>query len=224
MKRFNLLLAAGAILGSGAFLWGLAQEPGTIDATAQRQRPPRGRGPFPGSASAGHSAGFPIRLELLIPSSRLQPDGITTVDFVITNIGTESVKVPSAVVLFDSAPRESLTLWLTSDWIKKQYLRDQRTGHLVEIGIVWISAELDGGDDPKSFSSLAPSTSIRVHASSPPFNAGAYSFTAHAELTRISNGTAQLLGTADSEAVTAKLLAANPTSNERHALEQVTLR
>jgi hypothetical protein len=95
--------------------------------------------------------------------------------------------------------------WLTSDGIKDQYLY-AGSGRVIKFEIVEISAELDGrSDEPKSFLALAPSKSIRVHASSPQLKAGTYSFTAHAELGRMSNGTAEGIGTADSEAVTTTL-------------------
>src|SRR5437879_5272444 len=140
MKRFDLFLAA--LLCSGAFLVGLAQDQLTIDATVQRsQRPPRGRGPFPGSATAGHSAGLPVRLELAIPNGEIGPGGTTTIDFVITNIGTEAIKLPFSVVLFDSEPREALTLWVSSDAIRDLYARDVSSGRLFKIEMVPISTE-----------------------------------------------------------------------------------
>ena len=212
MKRFNLSLAIFALLCSGAFLIGSAQDQQTIDATAQQGRPLRGRGPFPGSASRGHSAGLPIRLELLIPIRELRPDGSMPVDFIITNIGTEPIKLPSSAVRFDFEPREVLTLWFTSDAIKDQYLKDVGSGRIVKIEIVPISAELDGrSDDPKSIFVLAPNKSIRVRASSPQLNGGTHSFTAHAELVRLSNGSSEGIGTADSEPVTTTLSTTSPT-------------
>jgi hypothetical protein len=204
-----------ALLCSGTFLVGSAQDHQTIDATAQRQRPPRGRGPFPGSPLPGHSAGLPIRLELRIPTGELRPQGTILVDFMITNIGTEPIKLPSSVALFSSEPRESLTLWLTSDAIMGRAFIDRDTGSVIKIEIVEISAELDGGsDDLRSVYILAPNKSIRVRASSPLLKgkAGTYSFTAHAELARISNGTMQVTGTADSKSVITTLSVTRPTS------------
>jgi len=212
MNRFKLSLATLTLLCSGVFLIGSAQDQQTIDAAAQQQRPPRGRGPFPGSASPGHSAGLPIRLELLMPSQKLRPDETTIVDFIITNIGTEPIKLPSSVLIFSSEPMDALTLWLTSEGIKDQYLNDG-SGRLIKFEIVETSAELDSrSDEPKSFVVLAPNKSIRVHASSPQLKAGTHSFTAHAELGHMSNGTNELIGTADSEAVTTTLSSTSPTS------------
>ena len=64
MQRLNLLVVLAALLFPGAILAGLAQDVLTLDATKQTMRPPRGRGPFPASATPGHSDGFPIRLQL----------------------------------------------------------------------------------------------------------------------------------------------------------------
>lgn len=211
MKRFNFL-AVFALLCSGAFHVGSAQDQQTIDATGQAEkRPPRGRGPFPGSANPGHSAGLPIRLELRIPTRELRTDGTTPVDFIITNIGTEPIKLPSSVALFNS-PFDALTLWVSSDGIKEQYLKDVGSGRLFKVEMVAISAELDGSsDDPKSFNVLAPNKSIRVQTSSPQLKAGTHSFTAHAELAHITNIT-EVIGTADSVTVRTTLSASSPNS------------
>ena len=201
------------LLCSGVFLIGSAQDLQTIDAAAQQRRPPRARGPIPGSTSPGHSADLPIRLELLMPSPKLRPGETTLVDFIITNIGNEPIKLPSSVRLFNSEPMEALALWLTSDGIKDQYLRGEGSGPPIKFEIVEISAELDGRiDEPKSFLTLAPNKSIRVHASTPQLKAGTHSFTAHAELGLMSNGTNEGLGTADSEPVTTTLSTTSPTS------------
>jgi hypothetical protein len=182
-----------------------------IDASKQQPRPSRGRGPFPGSPSPGHTAGLPIRLQLLMPTHELRPDGTTAVDFVVTNISTEPIILPSSTVLFN-APMESLVLWVTSDGIKDYFFGDGKTGPLVKIEAVGISAELDGhSDNPKSFYSLGPNKSIFVHASLPELIPGIHTFTAHAELGHITN-TNDVIGTADSEAVTATVSAPKPTS------------
>ncbi len=119
----------------------------TIDSTvAHRSRPAPGRGPFPGSSSPGHSVGLPIQLQLQIPTPELRRDGTTVVDFIITNVGTEPLKLPSSVAIFDS-PMEELNLWITSDAIKDQYAKDVNSGRLFKIGLVPISAELDGHSD-----------------------------------------------------------------------------
>jgi hypothetical protein len=214
MDKLKIFLVLAALLCAGVLLAGSAQgnpDQLTIDATKQQSRPPRGRGPFPGSTSPGHTAGLPIRLQLLMPTHELRPDGTTAIDFVVTNISTEPIKLPSSVVLFN-APMESLDLWLTSDGIKDQYLGDGKSGPLVKIEFVEISAELDGSsDDQKSFYSLAPNKSIRVRAFSPELIAGAHTFTAHAEFGRITN-TNELIGTADSDPVTTTLSTPSPKS------------
>ena len=206
MKRFSLLLAILVVLCSVSFLVGSAQDTQTIDATRQVQRPPRGRGPFPGSASPGHSTGLPIRLELVLSTSTLRPDGPTPIDFIITNTGTESFKLPCSIMIpKEGYPAEALTLWVTSDAFKDQYFRDATSGRLVKImDVVGISAELDGiSDDPKSFNVLTPNQSIRVHASLGQLKIGMHSFTAHAELARFPNGGTEVIGTADSKVIVA---------------------
>lgn len=186
-----------------------------IDATHQQGRPPRARGPFPGSESPGHSLGLPVQLQLLLPASELlRPSGTQAVDFLITNIGSEPIKLPSSVILSNSKAHETLTLWVTSDAIKDEFFTDTATDRLVKIATVPISAELDGSrDDSNGFDVLAPGENILVHASSPELKEGTYSFTAHAELLQISNGRSELIGTADSEPTTTTLVAA--TSNSR---------
>ena len=182
-------------------------------------RPPSERGPFPGSANPGHSAGLPIQLKLQIPISELRHDGTTFVDFIITNIGTEPLKLPSSAAIFNS-PGEELILWLTSDAIKNQYGRDISSGRPFKIAIVGISAELDSDNgEPKSFYVLAPNRSIRVHAFSPQLKPGTHSFTAHAELLRIqrlrgalSPVGPELIGTADSDVVKKTLVMASRNS------------
>jgi len=204
MNRLGLFLVSIAIscLGIG-FVVAAQDDPLIIDARAQPSPPPRGRGPFPGSTSPGHSAGLPIRLDLLIPTTELRPDGTVLVDFVITNVGTEPISLPSSVNQNIEQMTTVLTLWLTSDGIRDQYVRDQQTGRLFKVEAVSTSAELYGqNDNPRTFSVLAPNKSIRVHASARvQLNPGTHSITAHTELTRISKGKSEIVGTADSEAV-----------------------
>jgi hypothetical protein len=211
MNQLNLRLGLVALLTLGVTVHARAQDQ-IINATGQQGRPPRGRGPYPGSATPSHSAGLPIQIKLLIPSNDLRPDRSTLIDFLITNVGTDPIRLPSSVVLFNSEPRQALTLWLTSDGIRDQYFKDIQSGRLIKIEMVSISAELDAAsDEPGSFYVLAPSKSIRVHASSPQLKAGNHAFTAHAQLLQVSNGRSELLGTADSEAVE-KLLVVDPNA------------
>jgi hypothetical protein len=204
MNRLSLFLVPIALscLGVG-FVVGAQDDPLIIDATAQPSPPSRGRGPSPGSASPGHSDGLPIRLDLLIPTTELRRDGTVLVDFVITNVGTEPISLPSSVNQNIEQETTVLTLWLTSDAIRAQYVKDQQTGRLFKVEVVGTSAELYGSsDNPRTFQVLAPNRSIRVHASARvQLNPGTHSITAHTELTRISNGKSEIVGTADSEAV-----------------------
>jgi hypothetical protein len=201
MNRIDLFLVPFALSCLSVGLVVAAQDPLIVDATAQPSPPLRGRGPFPGSASPGHSAGLPIRLDLLIPTTELRPDGTALVDFVITNVRTEPITLPSSVK--SEQHTAVLTLWLTSDAIRDQYVKDQQTGRLFKVEVVSTSAELYGQSDiPRTFSVLAPNKSIRVHASSRvQLSPGTHSITAHTELLRISNGKSESVGIVDSEAV-----------------------
>jgi hypothetical protein len=195
-----------ALLWPGGILVGSAQGQSTIDATKQSGGPPRGRGPFPGSANPGHSAGLPIHLELRIPTGELRPDGSTVVDFIITNAGTEPITLPASVEQY-TEPTDVLTLWLTSDAIKDMHAIDQQTGRPFKVEMVVTSAELYGrSSDPRTFRVLSPNETIRVHASSRVgLNPGSASLTGHAELTRLSHGRADLVGYSDADPVTKML-------------------
>jgi hypothetical protein len=211
MSRWTLLvgLIVSAFLFLNVRLVALAQEPLTMDATKQPSPPLRGRGPFPGSTTPSHSARLPIRLELLIPTGKLRSDGTVLVDFMITNIGTDPIALPSSTDQ-NLGGTEILTLWLTSGAIKDSFL-DLKTGQPVKLlGIVGTSAELYGRtDEDINVHVLAPNETVRVHASSRVgFRPGTDVLVAHAELLRLSHGTSELIGTADSEAVT-KMLSKN---------------
>ncbi len=215
MRRLKLLLPLAVLLSPGLILVGLAQDQPLIDASKQPAPPARGRGPFPGSLSPGHSARLPIRLELRISNGPLRPDGTTLVDFVITNVGTEPIAIPSS--LDGNGPSSDiLTLWFTSDAANDEYFKDTASGRTVKIEIVPTSAELySRSNDPHSFLLVAPNQSVKVHASSRvQLRPGTHTATAHAELLHIlvrdSSASSELVGTADSEAVTTTLATANP--------------
>lgn len=215
MHRLKLLLSMAVLLSPGLILVGLAQDLLIIDASKQPAPPARGRGPFPASNSPGHSARLPIRLELRISNGTLQPDGTALVDFVITNIGSETIAVPSS--LDGNAPSSDiLTLWLTSDAVDDAYFKDTATGRAVKIETVSTSAELYGRrNDPRTFLFVAPNQSVKVHTSSRvQLQPGTHTATAHAELMHLvrdssGSGSSKLVGTADSEAVTMTLSPAN---------------
>lgn len=213
MDRLKLLAALVALFSLGVVLVGSAQDQLTIDATKQPSPPARGRGPFPGSVTPGHSAGLPIQLELLIPTGELRPDGTTLVDFMITNVGTEPITLPSSVNQ-NIEGTDVLTLWFTSDAIKDAYFKDIKSGRLVKIEIIGTSAELYGRVNvSQSFLVVAPNKTIRVHAySRVGLQPGTHSFTAHAELVRLLHGTSELVGTADSEVVTSALSTTGSTA------------
>ena len=113
-----------------------------------------------------------------------------------------------------------LTLWLTSDAIRDEYLDVKGMDgqvHRLKTESPTTSAELYGrSDDPQTFHA-APNQSLVVHASSRvALQAGTHSLTAHAELAREFIGsnstsppsrheTATLIGTADSESQTKML-------------------
>jgi hypothetical protein len=215
VRRLKSLLPLAVLLSPGLILVGLAQDQLTIDASKQPAPPARGRGPSPGSLSPGHSAGLPIRIELRISSGPLQPDGTTLVDFVITNVGTGTIALPSS--LDGNGPRSDiLTLWFTSDAIIDASFKDTASGRTVKIELVPTSAELYGrSDDPHSFLLVAPNQSVKVHASSRvQLQPGTHTAIAHAELlhtlVRDSSVSSERVGTADSEAVTTTFSTANP--------------
>lgn len=213
MHGLKLLLSMAVLLSPGLILVGPAQDLLKIDASKQPAPATRGRGPFPGSTSPGHSASLPIRLELQISNGPLQPDGTVLADFVITNIGTKTIAVPSS--LDGNGPSSDiLTLWLTSDAVNDAYAKDTTTGHAFKIEVVPTSAELYGrSNDPRSLLLVAPNQSLKVHASSRvQLQPGTHTATAHAELLHIvrdSSASSELVGTADSEAVTITLSLAN---------------
>jgi hypothetical protein len=184
VRRLKLLLPFTVLLSPGLILVGLAQDQLIIDASKQPSPPARGRGPFPGSPSPGHSASLPIRLELRISKGPLQPDGTTLVDFVITNIGDDVISLPSSIKESDGPSSYILTLWFTSDAVKDVYIRDTASGRTVKIEIVPTSAELYGrSNDPHSFLLVAPNQGVKVHASSRvQLQPGTHTATAHAEL------------------------------------------
>jgi hypothetical protein len=212
MNRSKLLAIFFSVSALSAEFLVASQSLSSVDATMQPSPPVRGQGPFPGSTSPGHSDGLPIRLELVVPNGELRRDGSLLVDFVITNVGTEPINLPSSVNQ-NIEHMSVLTLWLTSDAIMDQFAKDQQTGRPFRIDIVGTSAELYGrNNDPQNFAVLAPNKSILVHASSRiQLNPGSHSITAHAELLRIMNGTSRLVGTADSEAVTKTLSKPKPS-------------
>jgi hypothetical protein len=134
---------------------------------------------------------------------------------VITNLGTKTIALPSS--LNGNGPSSDiLTLWFTSDAVNDEYFKDTASGRTVKIEVVPASAELYARtDDPHSFLLVAPNQSVEVHASSRvQLQPGTHTATAHAELLHIlvrnSSISSELVGTADSEAVTTTLSTANP--------------
>jgi hypothetical protein len=192
----------------------------TVDATRQPAPPPRASGPFPGSLTPGHSTNLPIRLELLFRTGDLRPDGTALVDFVITNVGPKPIILPFSPDqnIAPTVQRVVLTLWLTSRAIKDQFFRDIASGRLVKFEIVGTSAELYGSNDvPQSFHELAPNESMQVHepmqvhaSSRVQLDQGMNSFTGHAELVQVLNGTSKLIGAADSAVITQTLSIPSP--------------
>jgi len=216
MNRLYSMVALFLLFFLCVLLVGTAQNQFTLDATKLPETPPPGRGPFPRSASPGHSANRPIRLDLLFPTRALQANETTPVDFVITNIGTESIMIPSSIHwnFVRTVPTIVLTLWLTSEAIKDELARDIDSGRLFKIQTVVTSAKLYGmSDDSGSFHELAPNESMRVHASSGvQLNSGTHSFTGHAELLQVLDGRSERIGTADADVVTETLSTPDPSA------------
>jgi hypothetical protein len=98
MNRLNLFVTCFGLFCSVMILAGESRYELTIDATSQPSPPPRGRGPFPGSDLPGHSVGFPVRLDLVVATGKLEPNSTTLIDFVITNIGAEPIRLPFSVL------------------------------------------------------------------------------------------------------------------------------
>ena len=188
---------------------GESQHELTIDATRQ-EGPPRGRGPFPGSALPGHSAGFPVRLDLIATGKR-EVNGASLIDFLITNIGGEPIEVPLSLDGNISSPQTILAMYFTSDAIEYGHL----VGGAPILPFQPISAELYGQNgNLKSFYSLAPGKTFRVRTSTRlELKPGMHSLTAHAELSRevvkASVVGSERLGTAESISVEKKFSARN---------------
>jgi hypothetical protein len=117
MNRLKLLMTCFGLFCSVMILPGESRYELTMDATSQTSPPPRGRGPFPGSVVPGHSVGIPVRLDLMSATGKLEPNGTTLIDFVITNIGAEPIKLPFSVDQ-NISHTHILTLYLTSDAIE----------------------------------------------------------------------------------------------------------
>lgn len=233
MERAKILASLMALVVT-VIVAGRAQEQFSVDATRQPLPPTRGRGPFPGSATAGHSRDLPVRLDLLIPTGELRSDGTLLVNFRITNIGNEPIALPVSIDQGSFLPQppiteftmDVLTLWLTSDAIRDEYLEVKgREGQVrrLKTESPTTSAELYGrSDDAQTFHALPPNQSIIVHASSRvAVQEGSHSVTAHAELAREFIGsnntsppsrhqTGKLIGTADSESQRKMLSTAKP--------------
>jgi hypothetical protein len=213
MDRLRLFVICFGLFSSITILVGGAQYQLTIDATRQPSLPARGRGPFPGSPLPGNSVGFPVRLDLFVPTGKLEPNGTTLVDFVITNIGAEPIKLPSSVDQNISGTH-ILTLYLTSDAISDAIVDGHfRNGDRI-FPMTPTSAELYGKrGDPRTFYLLAPNEAIRVHASTRfELKPGTHLLTAHAEFLRLSEGGPEGLGTAESIAVEKMFSEASPTN------------
>jgi len=188
-KRMNSWKVIVICLGlhcSIANLYGESHCQSAIDATRQPVSAPRGLGPTPRSDLPGHSAGFPVRLDLVLGTGMMEADGTKLIDFVITNIGGKPIKLPVSID-WNAQKTRVLTLYLTA--AGGSFPVDHLT-----------SAELFGGSGSSQTSCLlAPGKAMRVHASTRfRLTPGTHSFTAHAELVELVGGTSELLGTADS--------------------------
>jgi hypothetical protein len=184
MNRWKVIVSFGLCCACTT-LCGESRCQPALDATRQPAPPSRGRGPFPGSALPGHSAGFPVRLDLMVGTGKLEGDGTKTIDFVITNIGDEPINLPVSVDQ-NIPSTHVLTLYLTMD------------GSFRETPDT--SAEVHGeSGNSQTFCLLSPGEAMRVHASTRfRLKPGTHSLTAHAELLKLAGGGSELLGTAES--------------------------
>jgi hypothetical protein len=97
--------------------------------------------------------GFPVRLDLVVATGKLEPNGTALIDFTITNIGAEPIRLPFSVDQ-NISHTEILTFYLTSDAIVDGHFSNGER----MLAIQPTSAELYGQNgDPKTFYSLAPS-------------------------------------------------------------------
>ena len=209
MNRLKLLATCFAFFCSVLILAGESPYELSIDATGQPCPPSRGRGPFPGSALPGHSMGFPVRLDLVITRGKLDSNGTSLIDFIITNIGAEPIKLPISVNQ-NISQTQILTLYLTSDATADEHFSN---GQLI-LDFQPTSAELYGqSGDSQTFHLLAPREAMRVHASTRfALRPGTHMLTAHAELLSLSEGTSEVLGTAESITVKNMFSAAGHTA------------
>jgi hypothetical protein len=189
MNSWKVIVVCLGLYCAIANLYGESHCQSAIDATRQPISAPRGLGPAPRSDLPGHSAGFPVRLDLVLGTGLLEADGTKLIDFVITNIGGKPIKLPVSID-WNVQKTHVFTLYLTVPG------GSFPVDHLT-------SAELfGGGGSSQTFCLLAPGKAMRVHASTRfRLTPGTHSFTAHAELVKLVGGTAELLGTADSISV-----------------------
>lgn len=109
-------------------------------------------GPFPGSGLPGNSAGFPVRLDLVVGTGKLERDGTNLIDFVFTNIGDEPIKLPVSVDQNIPHPTHVLTLYITMG------------GRFAVSSITGAEAYGESGNS-QTFCLLARGNAMRVHAS-----------------------------------------------------------
>ena len=181
-----------------------------IDASHQPAGPARGRGPFPASDKESHSAGFPIRLAVEVPSGGLRQDGSVLIDFILTNVGSSPISLPSSVNQ-NATHTAVLTLYVTSDGMEPSYFVN---GARILLTPTCAELLMESNDPDTSFI-LAPNESIRVHTSSRwRFRSGVQTVTGHAELLKlVEDGRGGLsseeIGTADSDPVRKVLSSSN---------------
>jgi hypothetical protein len=138
-----------------------------------------------GTFPAPHrSSAFPIHLDLVIPSGRLDQNDTSLFVFVLTNVGPHSVRVPISIDV-QSKRTHVLILGITSEDGRFQ-------------GLVPPCAELFGqNDNPATFVRLLPGRSLVVHAPSRyVIPIGRLSLVGHVECLALSNGTS-FFGTCD---------------------------
>jgi hypothetical protein len=167
MNRWKGIVACFGLYCACTTLCGESHCQFTLDATRQPAPPLRGQGPFPGSALPGHSAGFPVRLDLVVGTGKLERDGTKLIDFVITNIGDEPIKLPVSVD--QNIPHTHvLTLYLTMGG--RFPVNPITSAEIFPVNpITTTSAEIYGeSGNAQTFCSLAPGKAMRV----PPRDSG----------------------------------------------------
>ena len=189
LRRAILVFAFGVLAAVDAS----AQNPHVrLQIDAMSEPNPASKGAFPSLADAPKLP-IQLRVAFLLPADG--PRGIVLADFTITNTGRRPILLPTSSNGRGTSSR-MLRLTLTSE--------DAITDSLM---VPWCADLYQNVGDPKSSVTLAPGASIIVHTRCRfPAPSHQASFSAHAELIALKDGTSFLIGAASSIASLYKAL------------------